>query len=340
MRLLLFSLVAMLIAGCAGPDRHGYSYTDPYDSVRVDQMTGNHVSGRVLERTLVCLNARRETRLVTSVTNQIVEFLTNVVVISVTNLTVTFTTNSSRTLATNLIPALRPGPAPEAAESGDTNTVVAAAPPALPTTNVTVTTGGNTTLSRTPQQTVSTATLQTVSSRQVTVSTNNLAITTADNLAISAETNQVVTLITNLTVATLTNTVVLATNLWVRDHFLAVEFTPPPDFNLVSGGESLVLLVDGQRHGLATATPQAAWVARRGFQSAIYRASPELIVDLANAREVKLRLRGTGAVIEKSLSRASLESFREFVKTRFVPPPDEVTHRAEAPMAALGEIQR
>src|ERR1043165_7879178 len=111
MRKLGFLLAALLLCGCAVHKR-GTSISDPYESATIDQMTGNNVSGAVFARTIVCLNARRETRTITALTNQTVALVTNVSVSYLTNQTVTLTTNQLATLATNETPPLTlPAPA-------------------------------------------------------------------------------------------------------------------------------------------------------------------------------------------------------------------------------------
>jgi hypothetical protein len=108
--------------------------------------------------------------------------------------------------------------------------------------------------------------------------------------------------------------------MWIHDYYLYTEFTPPPDFTLQSG-ESLVLLVDGVRHGLAPTNSQTSFVARKGFQSNLYRVPPELLADIANAKEVKLRLKGVNAVLERDLNYWSRKNFRQFLLRYFSPEP-------------------
>ncbi len=318
--LLAALVLIVMVSGCASSKRHGVSRHDLYDAVKIDQMAGNAVSGQVFERTIVCLNARRETRPPTPVTNLTVTFLTNVSVSYLTNLVVTAVTNQSRTMSTNAV-ALPSTPAAathENAGSESSQTVVLNANQPPSSTNQTVTVANNLSLSKAPNQTVSTASRQTLLSLQTTVATNHLSITTADNQVSSVETNQTVTMVTNQTVTAVTNVVVTLPSQPPRDYYLVVEFTPPPDFTLQSG-ESLVLLLDGARHGLAQTNSQTAFVARRGFTSTLYKVPPELLVDLANAQEVKVRLKGANHVIEKSMSRRSRESFREFLLRFFTP---------------------
>jgi hypothetical protein len=311
----------MLFCGCAGTHKHGTSIADPYEEATIVQMTGNNVSGAVFARTILCLNARRETRIVTALTNQTVALVTNVSLSYVTNQTVTLSSNQSATLATNEAPAL----ALATPTSPETNTpatetpaVVVAPPPPGASTNVATTTASNVTLSRAGNQTVTTASAQTQRSRQVTTSANNLSITTAENQNISAETNLIVTVNTNLSVSPITNVSVVLTNLPVHDYYVWAEFTPPPDFSL-QPGESLVLVVDGVRHALTATNSPSVVVPRRGFSAALYRVPPQLLVDIANARQVKIRLKGVSAVIEREMSHASRNNFKKFLVKYFQP---------------------
>jgi hypothetical protein len=286
--------------------------------VKVDQVVGNNVSSAPFQRTIVCLNPRRESRLITLVTNVEVVLVTNVTVVTITNLMVTMGTNTSRTLATNvaaLPPATTAAP-PTDTEVAEGTQVVVTAPPN--TTNETVTTASNLVLSKAPNQSSFVVSVQTQLSRQVTVSTNNISITAAENETRSFETNQVLTLQTNLTVVPVTNVVVTETNLLLRDYFLFTEITPPPDF-VLAPGESLVLLVDGVRHGFALATSGTVFVSRKGYLSTLYRVPPKLLVDIANAREVKVRIKGVNSVIERTMNTASRNTFKKFLAKYFVP---------------------
>lgn len=308
----LLLTVAFLAGGCAGVKKQGVAVNDPLDAVRIEQMTGNHVSGAMFERTVVCLNARRETRWLTAVTNQSVAVLTNVSLTWVTNVTISLATNQQQTVATNLVAA-------PTALASDTNVeahVLAAAPPA--STNIAVTTASNLTQARSPGQTVTTANFQTQTTRQCTTSEKNLSITTAENQLITRETNVVVTVLTNVALTSATNLTVTLTNVPVREHFLVLEYTPPPDFSLAPG-ESLVLLVDGARHALAPATTQSVLVPRRGFSAVAYRATPQLLVEVANARQVKLRIKGTSQVIERQMKTASRMNLKKFLVKYFSP---------------------
>src|SRR6185436_5783819 len=103
MRAFCLLLMTIFISGCA-IHKKGFSRTDSYDAVKVDQMSGNNVSWKAFQRTILCLNARRKTRVISSLTNTAVVVTTNVSLRDVTNLTVTVIANQSRTFATNIIP--------------------------------------------------------------------------------------------------------------------------------------------------------------------------------------------------------------------------------------------
>lgn len=109
------------------------------------------------------------------------------------------------------------------------------------------------------------------------------------------------------------------------DHFLLVEHTPTPEFTLATG-ESLALLVDGTRHTFTATNSPSAIVHRPGYTTLVYRATPQLFVELANARQVELRLKGTTLVIERQLTRASIAGFRAYLMKYFqspAAPPDQ-----------------
>jgi hypothetical protein len=104
------------------------------------------------------------------------------------------------------------------------------------------------------------------------------------------------------------------------DHFLQLEHTPIPDFTLAPG-ESLTLLVDGARHAFAPTNSPTAVVSRPGFTTLTFRAQPQLFVDIANARNVELRLKGTANVLEKRLARASVKEFKDYLLKYYQQPP-------------------
>jgi hypothetical protein len=87
------------LCGCAGTKQ--FSRYDEFDTVKIDQMSGNVVSGKVFGNTLLALNARRETRRITAVTNPVIVYLTNSIISTVTNQVITGVTNQSSTTATN-----------------------------------------------------------------------------------------------------------------------------------------------------------------------------------------------------------------------------------------------
>lgn len=316
---LLFTVFALLLLlpACVGARRQGHSRYDAFESAQIDQMLGNAVSGRVFERTVVCLNARRETRPPTPVTNQTISLLTNLSVSYVTNLVVTVVTNLNRTVSTNVVPpAPRPAVADEETERVEPDEAAEAPSPTPstpgPSTNRTVTVASTASLSRGPNQTVSNQGQQMLLSLQTTITTNNLSITLTEQETTSVETNLMVTTVTNQTVTAATNVTVTLPPQPLSEHYLVVEFTPPPDFTLQSG-ESLVLLVDGVRHGLAQTNTSATLVTRKGFASVAYRVSSQLLEDIAQAKEVKLRLKGTTGLIQKKLSARSRRNFKTFL---------------------------
>src|SRR4029077_16715831 len=103
MKFLYLLLSAVILAGCA-THRKGHSRYDAYDAVTVDQMVGNNVSHAVLQKVLVCVNARRETRRVTAITNVNTWSVTNLTIVPGTNLTISIATNYLVTSMTNLEP--------------------------------------------------------------------------------------------------------------------------------------------------------------------------------------------------------------------------------------------
>ena len=332
MRTIALLLVCSALVGCMSNKKSGMAYVDTYDGVQVEQTMANTVSSAPLQKTIVCLNPRRETRRVSSLTNQVVLSVTNVSLVYVTNQTITATTNMSRTLSTNQFALPAPLPTPpvtnETAEAGanvETNAVVALQTQAPPpnSTNNTVTTTANITLSKAPSQTSLTANHQQLLNRQITINTTNVNLISADNELVMIETNLAVNVYTNQSVNTVTNYNIVYTNSFVRDYYLYTEFTPPQDFTLQNSGESLVLLVDGTRHGLVASGSQTAFVARRGYQSTLYRVPPELIADIANAKEVKMRIKGVNSVIERKLNEGSRNNFRRFMLKYFTPNNEE-----------------
>src|SRR5436190_14392199 len=331
MRNIALLIVCSALAGCMGNKKSGIAYVDAYDDVKVEQTMGNSVSAAPLQKVIVCLNPRRETHRVNAVTNQAVSAVTNVSLVYVTNQTVTATTNLSRTLSTNQFalpaPLQTPATTNENAEAGanaETNTVATlAAPPPPNSTNNTVTTTANITLSKAPTQTSLTANHQQLLNRQISLNTTNMNLLTADNEVVSIETNLVVNVYTNQAISSVTNYNIVYTNIFVRDYYVYTEFTPPQDFTLQNSGESLVLLVDGVRHGLTAAGSQTAFVSRRGYQSALYRVTPEVIADIANAKEVRLRIKGVNSAIERKMNEDSRNNFRRFMLKYFTPGNEE-----------------
>ncbi len=116
------------------------------------------------------------------------------------------------------------------------------------------------------------------------------------------------------------------------DHFLLLEHTPIPDFTLAPG-ESFTLLVDGTRHAFTPTNSPSAVVSRPGFSTLTFRATPQVFVDIANARNVELRLKGTSNVLERRLARASIAEFKAYLLKYYqaqpAPPDAPVTKSAK-----------
>ena len=319
-----FFLIAILLAGCVGAHRRGFSRYDEFEAVKVDQMTGNNVSGRVFQKTIVCLNARRETRRITAVTNVNVMTVTNRTIQAFTNETVSMATNFLVTTMTNLVslPSPLPGAAPMAGEAaaavpGETTPVlvVTNAGPSV-TTNLTVSVASNQSATAAPNQAASNSQLIRTYNNQITTTSNNVSISLLTNQVITAETNQSISYVTNYHVAWITNLAVSPTNLLAHDYFLYTELIPPPDFTLQSA-ESLVLLVDGTRYGFTQSTLSAALMPRKGFTPGLYCVPPDVLLAVANAKEVKIRFKGLNGVIERTMSAGSKRNFRSFLLKYF-----------------------
>jgi hypothetical protein len=151
------------------------------------------------------------------------------------------------------------------------------------------------------------------------------------NIVVTAETNAVITYTTNTSIVSVTNVIITPTNGLAYDYFLYSEMMAPPDFTPAQQGETLVLLVDGARHAFTTAQSGAAFVARKGFTSAT-------LVAMANAKEIRLRLKGTSSVIEREMNDSSRQNFRAFVVKFFTPPPDApAAKQAEAATARVAQ---
>ena len=326
MKIFTVILCSILLAGCAGTHPKGTARYDDYDSVKVEQMVGNNVSPSVFAKTILCLNARRESRRVTALTNTIVTAVTNLTVTAITNQTISHSTNLLYTSMTNLAPALPPPPAlvtgDPASATGETNvTVLAGNPPPSATTNITVSVASNSSGTRAPNQLTANQQIVSTFNNQLTTSSNNVSVAVMTNLVITGETNFVVSYATNSAVVAVTNIIITPTNGLAHDYFLYTELIPPPDFTPLQQGETLVLLVDGVRHGLTPAQSGTAFVTRKGYTSALYRVPPELLVAIANAKKVRARLKGVNNVVERALSGGSRQNFREFLGRYFVPDP-------------------
>jgi len=348
---LLLSLI--LLAGCAGTARKGVSRYDEFDAVKVDQMVGNSISKAVFEKTIICLNARRETRQVTAITNVTVSPVTNQIVNTVTNQTISISTNYLVTSMTNLVPPNLAGPPASATATTPTPGDAGADPvltdaatlppltnaPAAISTNLTVSLANNKSASTAPNQSTANNQLVRTFNNQITTMSNNLTVALMTNLVVTAETNEVVNYVTNSLVSSVTNVTTIATNYLVAEYFLYTEMTPPSDFTLQSG-ESLVLLVDGERYGFSQTQPASAFVGRKGFVTGMYRVPPQVLVAIANAQEVRLRFKGVNSAIEREMNQSSRANFKKFLLRYFTNPPetDSAPVSAEAPAKAASPV--
>jgi len=332
MKYLCLSLSAILLAGCAGTAKKGMSRYDNFDAVKVDQMVGNAISKGMFEKVIICLNARRETRQVTAITNVTVEPITNQVVIAITNQTISSSTNffvTTVTSPTAPVLAAQPqaaagtggGEAPDAALADAATLPPLTNAPVTISTNLTVSLSRNQAGSASPNQATANNQIVRTFNNQITTTSNNLNVTLSTNLVVTAETNEVVNYATNTYFATITNTTIVSTNYLAAEYFLYTEMTPPSDFTLQSG-ESLVLLVDGERYGFSQSQPAAAFVGRKGYTTGMYRVPPQVLVAIANAREVRLRFKGVNSAIERDMNLSSRQNFKTFLLRYFVSQPE------------------
>lgn len=186
MRFSLALLALPFLAACSSP-RQGTSQFDVYDSVKVDQMVGNNVSGAVFQRTVVCLNARRETRLLLAVTNLQVNTITNQTVTPLTNQVISISTNYLVTAMTNVAPPAAVLAAVDATNSASLETNVTVVPPPPGPAISTATT-----VSFSTNQSAVISPNQITSNIQVSRNANNQLSTTISNLSVSLMTNLVI----------------------------------------------------------------------------------------------------------------------------------------------------
>jgi hypothetical protein len=332
-------LLAALVAGCSGTHPKGTSHMDEFDAVKVDQMVGNNVSASPLQKTILCLNARRETHGITALTNVDIRSVSAPVINALTNEVITHSTNYLVTTMTNLAPA-QPGQTPPPPLTGESaaaavatvtnetatvpeGTVVVAATNNVPlvqgSTNVTASLALNNSATAGPTQRAANNQVVRTFNNQIMTQTNNLSITLMTNLIVTAETNATVSFVTNLVLTSVTNITVTPTNFVEHEYFVFTEMVPPADFVPLTSGETLVLLVDGVRYGLSPSPSGTAFVGRKGYNSTLYRTTPELLVAIANANEVRVRVKGNSSVIERSMNERSRRNFKTFLVRYFSP---------------------
>lgn len=328
-RYLLIAAALPLLVACSGPRLSGY---DEFEKVKVDRMVGNGAGNGIISRTVVCLNAMREERWLPATTNISITLTTNYPVSTVTNQTVTRSENEQQAANTNA--TVSPGVvgAPREADGTAPTAPVVMSQPADSTS-------GGTTRSGTRSESIATGPYQTVISRnhqtvmqvadQSVVNTNGQSLTTSGGRTLIVETNWVFTTITNVVVTPVTNVVVRSPEKPAYDYYLYTEIAPA-DLQLATG-ENLVLLVDGRRYAFSAAVPASGWNARRGYLTTHYRVPPEVIAGIANAEEVRLRIRAQAASIERTLPAGSRHNFREFLLKHFSPTARRKNDRFENP---------
>lgn len=304
--------IAIVLTGCGSGRVARY---DEFEKARVERLCANAVNRPVFARTVVCLNAAIESFGFSPFTNITVQLVTNPVVTATTNLTVTTVRQQQTTLLTNLVAT------PGSTQTNATDAASAAAPAAAnpPNASQTSATSRNESLSFGPNQSVRAVSMQTTTTfgAQTNEVLGSVLLTRGLNEVLTTETNEVVTLVTNLLVSAVTNVTVRFAEEPLRECYLFTEIAPP-DFPLAPG-ESLVVLADGVRYTGTPATPRSGWTGRRGFLTTWYRVSPETLLAIAKAREVKLRIRGANGTLERTLNRASHERLRRFALERLAP---------------------
>lgn len=314
MKTVLIACCVALLAGCASPSRSHY---DKFEKVQVDRMIDNEVNFSIFSRSVVCLNALREASLPEPSTNQVVNFITNAIVTSVTNQTVTTSNNEQRASITNLVAASQNRTQTETEAPSDTPVTPSLSPLDSGMDGQTISTSSTESTAIAPNQSVSSRNVQKVLlvTAQSLVNTGTNSLTVGTNQTITIETNIIVTTLTNYLVSPVTNVTVLGGDKPVHTYYLVTELSPA-DFTLQSG-ESLVLLVDGLRYSFSPAQPQTSIKPRTGFLTTYYKVPPQVIVGIANARKVSIRIKGASGLIERNLSNVGRKNFRRFLISRF-----------------------
>jgi hypothetical protein len=315
---MLVLLSGLVLSGCTLPRVSRY---DEFEKVKVDKMAGNDVNLHVLSKTIVCLNGMRETRWPDPATNITIRYTTNFTTTSVTNMTVTSTENQQFSSNTNSLPPVPVLTLVDEADPGTRHSTNAPSAAAInlsetATSGLSISTTTNESLATSPNQSVLSRTTQTVTmlNSQGTVNAGTQSIIGGTNRLITVETNYVISTVTNQVVTPTTNVVVTSAALPVYDYFLYTEIAPA-DFQLASG-ESLVLLIDGERHSFAPSQPTSMHQTRRDFQTTFYRVPAEVLVGIGNAKEVKLRIRSATGGIDRKLNSFCRQRFRHFLEVQ------------------------
>lgn len=292
-------------------------------------MAANDVNLHILTKTIVCLNGMRELRWAEAVTNINVRYVTNAAVTAVTNLTVTRSENQFLSSNTNNSPPIPVLALVDAADPGTAPTNSSAASAIAPapegsTSGLITSTTSNESFATAPNQTVLSKSTQVVTTinNQGTQNADGQSVLGGTNRTITLETNYVINSITNYLVTPVTNVLVKSPEGPTYDYYLYTEIAPA-DFQLAPG-ESLVVLIDGERHAFSPSQPASMHQTRRNFQTTFYRVPPDVLTGIANAKEVKIRLRSTTGGLDRKLNIFSRQRFRAFLEAQTKGTPSEV----------------
>jgi len=98
-------------------------------------------------------------------------------------------------------------------------------------------------------------------------------------------------------------------------YYLVVEYQNS-DWLFIEGGESLILLVDGERIGFkGDGSLQSRNVGSSGWidEKAVYDINPKILNQIANAKEVKVKIIGNQYYIECKFTEQSFQNFKKFI---------------------------
>jgi len=105
-----------------------------------------------------------------------------------------------------------------------------------------------------------------------------------------------------------------------QDYNLILEFRAPEWLN-IGNGESLVLLVDNERLGfIGEGSIKNRKVITGQFGSwsveiAKYSITKDELIKIANASEIKMKIKGESNFVERSLNKENINNFKNFVNS-------------------------